>query len=722
MTVATAASEQRPKDGARARYPDEEGFIERDGVRVFWESYGQGEQTLIFLPTWTLVHSRVWKAQIGYFARHFRVICFDPRGNGRSDRPQDPSAYDEDEFAQDTIEVMNACGVDRAVLVTLSRGAQRGMLVAAEHPERVAGIVFIGPMTPLSRLHSLPQRFMFHRLGRALSQKPPLTTRGLGKFNLAYWRGDGYGDFVEWWAKRMLTERRSTKQIEDSIAWSHDTDGRTVAASFLGALAARGRRGQIALAKRVRCPVLVIHGTDDKVTPYPDGKALAKITGGRIETVEGAGHLPHARKPVQVNLALREFVDGTSRRDPTVHRSDGRKRALYISSPIGLGHAQRDVAIARELRNLVDGLEVDWLAQNPVTRVLEAEGERIHPGSEHLANESRHMECESAEHDLHCFQAWRRMDEILINNFMVFHDIAREERYDMWIGDEAWELDYYLHENPREKRARYAWLTDFVGWLPMADGGEHEAYLTADYNAEMVEHIDAHPTLRDRAIFVGNPDDIVDERLGPQLPMIRDWTERNFEFAGYVTGFDPRSLGDRDELRHELGYRPDEKVCIVSVGGSGVGGDLLRRVIASFGDAKRRVPGLRMIVVAGPRIDPETLPQPDGLEVVAYVHNLYRHLAACDLAVVQGGLTTAMELTASRRPFLYFPLRHHFEQNMHVAHRLDRYGAGRRMEFDTAEPDVIAGAIAEEIGRPVAYREVETDGARVAAEKLAELL
>ena len=270
--------------------------------------------------------------------------------------------------------------------------------------------------------------------------------------------------------------------------------------------------------------------------------------------------------------------------------------------------------------------------------MLEGEGERIHPGSAHLANESQHIESESAEHDLHCFQAWRRMDEILINNFMVFHDVAREERYDLWIGDEAWELDYYLHENPGEKRARYAWLTDFVGWLPMPDGGEHEAYLTADYNAEMVEHIAGNPDLRDRAIFVGNPDDIVDERLGPQLPMIRDWTERNFEFAGYVTGFDPRRLGDRDELRHELGYRPDEKVCIVSVGGSGVGGHLLRRVIASFEDAKRHVPELRMIVVAGPRIDPDTLPQPDGLEVVAYVHNLYRHFAACDLAVVQGGL------------------------------------------------------------------------------------
>src|SRR5205085_1665615 len=163
-------------------------------------------------------------------------------------------------------------------------------------------------------------------------------------------------------------------------------------------------------------------------------------------------------------------------RDPTVYKRGG-PRALYISSPIGLGHAQRDVAIARELRERVPGLEVDWLAQDPVTRVLAAGGERIHPASAHLANESGHMESESAEHDLHCFHAWRRMDEILIANFMVFHDLVREDRYDLWIADEGWEIDYYLHENPKEKRAPYAWLTDFVGWLPMPDGGEHEAYL-----------------------------------------------------------------------------------------------------------------------------------------------------------------------------------------------------------------------------------------------------
>jgi UDP-N-acetylglucosamine:LPS N-acetylglucosamine transferase len=129
-----------------------------------------------------------------------------------------------------------------------------------------------------------------------------------------------------------------------------------------------------------------------------------------------------------------------------------------------------------------------------------------------------------------------------------------------------------------------------------------------------------------------------------------------------------------------------------------------------------------MVLVAGPRIDPASLPGADGIEVKPYVHNLYRHLAACDLAVVQGGLTTSMELTASRRPFLYFPLEHHFEQRIHVAHRLDRYGAGRRMEFAESPPEAIAEAIGQEIGHEVDYRPVETGGARRAAERIAELL
>ncbi len=689
----------------RARYPDDSGYVERDGVNLYYEVYGSGEPTVFLLPTWSIIHSRHWKMQIPYLARHCRVITFDGRGNGRSDRPQHPEAYKEREFAADSLAVMDATGTERAVLVSLSLGAQRALLLAGEQPERVEAAVFICPAVPI---------------GEAIAERTHYswdeeldTDEGWAKYNRHYWLRD-YPAFLEFFFSQMFTEPHSTKPIEDCVGWGLETTPETLVATQRGGLDKETTRE---LCSRIQCPVLVIQGAEDAITGPGRGIALAEETGGDLVLLDGSGHGPHARDPVKVNLLLREFAAPPK---PTrwVRGKSRRKRALYVSSPIGLGHAQRDAAIADELRKLHPDLEIDWLAQHPVTAVLEARGERVHPASAHLSNESTHIESESAEHDLHCFQAVRRMDEILLANFMVFHDLVRDEHYDLWIGDEAWELDYYLHENPEQKSAAYVWLTDFVGWLPMDDGGPREAFVTADYNAEMIEHIARFPRVRDRAVFVGNPDDIVPEAFGPELPQIRDWTEQHYDFAGYVTGFDPLDLGDRGAL----GYGDDERVCIVTVGGSGVGAHLLRRVIDAFPEAKQRVPDLRMIVVAGPRIDPESLPRHDGLEVRAYVHDLYRHLAVCDLAVVQGGLTTAMELTANRRPFLFFPLRHHFEQNFHVRHRLERYGAGRCMDFESDGPAEIAAAIAEEIGREVDYLPVETDGAARAAELIADLL
>jgi pimeloyl-ACP methyl ester carboxylesterase/predicted glycosyltransferase len=702
----------RGREQTRARYPDEEGYLEREGVRIFYEVYGEGEPTVLLLPTWSIIHSRHWKMQIPYLARHCRVVTFDGRGNGRSDRPQDPAAYAEHEFAADAIAVLDATQTDRATIVGFSMGGQRGLLLAAEHPERIDGAVFVGPSFPGGG-EPLLERWEYS------FDDEHDTDEGWAKFNKHYWLRD-YAGFVEFFMNKMFSERHSTKPIEDTIGWALETDAQTLIATVEAPELKPEEARE--LARRVRCPVLVVHGADDAIVSASRGAALAEQTGGDLVVLEGSGHAPHVRDPVKVNVLLRDFVAPPKPPASWVRGKSRRKRALYISSPIGLGHAQRDVAIAKELCRLVPDLEIDWLAQHPVTKVLAGEGERIHPASAELANESGHIESESAEHDLHCFQAWRRMDEILLANFMVFHDLAREEQYDLWIGDEAWELDYYLHENPEQKSAAYVWLTDFVGWLPMPDGGEHESYLTSDYNAEMIEHIARFPRIRDRAIFIGNPDDVVPDSFGTDLPVIRDWTEEHYDFAGYVSGFDPAAFADRERLRAELGYSTDEQVCIVTVGGSGVGEHLLRRVMAAYPAAKELVPRLRMIVVAGPRIDPRSLPEADGLEVRPYVHNLYRHLAACDLAVVQGGLTTAMELTANRRPFLYFPLSHHFEQNFHVRHRLERYGAGRCMDFEQSTPNVIASAIAEEVGREVDYRPVETDGAARAAARIAEVL
>jgi pimeloyl-ACP methyl ester carboxylesterase/predicted glycosyltransferase len=709
----TTTVEPTRLEQTRARYPDEEGFVERDGVSVFWERYGEGEPTILFLPTWSIVHSRTWKMQIPYLSRHCRVLTVDPRGNGKSDRPRQSDAYREEEFAADALAVLDATQTERAVLVSLSRGAERALLLAAEHPERVAGMVFIAPALPLppaSPRASAEREFV----------EPRETYEDWEKWNSHYWLAH-YEDFVEFFFSQVFNEPHSTKQREDAVSWALETNPETLVATQV-APRLPNEASVLALIDRVRCPALVIHGRDDAVRPHDSGARLAELLGASFVSLEGAGHCPHARDPVKVNLVLRDFACAPAPAGRWSRGRSRRKRALYISSPIGLGHARRDVAIADELRQLHPDLEIDWLAQHPVTAVLEARGERIHPASADLANESRHIESESAEHDLHCFQAWRRMDEVLLANFMVFHDLVRDDPYDLWVGDEAWELDYYLHENPEQKSAAYVWLTDFVGWLPMPDGGEHEASVTADYNAEMIEHIARYPRLRDRAIFVGDADDVVPDSFGAGLPLIRDWTEQHYDFAGYVTGFDPAEFANRERLRADLGFRPRERICIVTVGGSGVGADLLRRVISAFPEAKRRVPELRMIVVAGPRIDPASLPQHDGLEVRAYVHDLYRVLAACDLAVVQGGLTTAMELTANDRPFLYFPLGHHFEQNFHVRHRLDRYRAGRAMDFGTDGPQAIAAAIADEIGRDVEYRQVDAGGATRAAAMIAELL
>jgi pimeloyl-ACP methyl ester carboxylesterase/predicted glycosyltransferase len=701
--------------------PSETGFATRGDVRIAYKVYeNPGRPTLLLMPAWAIVPSRFWKLQVPYLARHFRVLTFDGRGTGDSDRPAAAESYVDSEFVADALAVLDATATGRAVLVGLSRGAVWSVRLAAQHPDRVDGIVSIGPAVALDPPAAAREQGAFHaRLD---------TTEGSAKYNRRYWLEGGYDDFVDWFVRRMFPEPHSTKQIEDGVAWAHEIEPAILVAATEARLPRDGAAppSEEEACRRVRCPVLVIHGEDDRVRPPATGARMAELTGGSLVRVAGAGHGLPMRDPVEVNLLIKEFVD---RVHPPVVSARWtrplarRRRALYLSSPIGLGHARRDLAIAAELRKLHPDLEIDWLAQHPVTALLEPAGERVHPASAWLANESSHVEAEAGEHDLHAFQAIRRMDQILVNNFMVFHDLADAERYDLVIGDEAWDLDYFLHENPRLKRFAFAWLTDFVGWLPMPDGGSAEAALTADYNAEMLEQRARLRRVRDRSIFVGNRDDVVGLPFGPGLPDIREWTAENFDFAGYVTGFDPPDPASRAALRRRLGYGPDDLLCVVTVGGSGVGEPLLRRILDAVPLARRQVPELKFLVVAGPRIDPGVLPRRRGVSIRGYVPDLHRQLAACDLAVVQGGLTTCMELTASGRPFVYVPLRHHFEQNFHVRHRLERYGAGRCLTYDQAtDPDTLATAMTEELRRTATYRPVETDGAARAAGLLADLL
>jgi pimeloyl-ACP methyl ester carboxylesterase/predicted glycosyltransferase len=711
----------------RAREPDRSGHVDRDGVRIAYEVHGTAGPVILFVPAWAISHSRLWKGQVATFARHHRVVTYDPRGNGESDRPRDPPAYSVKEYVADAVAVLDAVGAARAIVVGNSFGSIVTYLLSALFPDRVEAAVHVGTTLDLVGDGEAP-------LAQALEQfdAPWGGDQGWQRYRYGYWQRDFPG-FVEFFVRQAMSEPHSTKLIEDGIAWGRSTDADTLAHTvrFRGNKTAAEQRAWLAsLAAKIRCQSLVIHGEADAVAPADWGRELARILDVRPEIWERAGHCPQARHPARFNRRLQTFIDEVTcrqRATPRVHRPRSRRRrprVLYLSSPIGLGHVRRDLAIVEALRRRVPDVELEWLAQDPVTRFLHARGEHVHPASAVLANESAHLESEAGEHDLNVFEALRRMDEILVANYSVFAEVVEQGNYDLVVGDEAWEVDHFWHEAPEQKRTRFAWLTDFVGYLPMPAGGDRERMLTADYNAEMLEHVERHPEIRDAAIFVGNRKDVVDIPFGPGLPSIRQWTAEHYEFSGYVSGFEPASLPDRRTLRESLGYEPGEPVIVSAVGGSGVGTGLLRRVIEAHHRVREAIPEVRTVLVTGPRIDPHVLPDAPGLDKRAFLPDLPRHLAASDLAVVQGGLSTTMELTACRRPFLYVPLLNHFEQQIHVRHRLENYRAGRAVDFTTTSADDLAGLVLDTMASTDAsdVRPVETDGADEVARRLCRLL
>jgi pimeloyl-ACP methyl ester carboxylesterase/UDP:flavonoid glycosyltransferase YjiC (YdhE family) len=709
----------------RARLPDESGYIVNNGVRIYYEVHGTGAPTVLLLPAWSIVHSRIWKMQVPYLARHFRVLTFDGRGNGHSDRPLDTAAYDDAEFVADAIAVLGQTDTDQAVLVSLSRGAGYALRLAAEHPERVLGALFSGPAVSL---HDPPPDAQSYDFDAELD-----TEVGWAKWNAPYWRRNWPG-FVDFFMNQIFTEPHSTKHVEDTIGWGLETDPettiRTQEAIYLGTPGRAGsslrRATVLTLAAQVRCPCLVVHGTDDHIVPIASGERLAEALDCPIVAMEGSGHAPNARDPVRFNLAVRDFVESLVPRRPerTVWARPRvrRPRALWISSPIGLGHVLRDLAIAQAVRERVPDLQIEWWAQPPVTAVLEAHGEAVQPISTQMASESAHWESEASAHDLHAFQAYRRMDEIFLANYMLFDDVVQETNYDLWVGDESWEVDHFLHDNPERKIAPYVFTTDVIGFQPTNPDDLREAELCADYNAEKIERRERFPQLRDLSLFIGGFDELPDMSFGRGLPRVREWSARWYDSVPYVVPFDQVAYANRDALRDRLGYGTGFPLLVAAVGGTRVGRDLLELTAEGFAHLRKEQPEARMLMVSGPRIDPAELPDVEGLDRTGYVSNLFEHLACADAAVVQGGLSTTMELVAVGRPFVYFPLQHHWEQQHFVTHRLEHYRAGIRMDYATTTPADLSAAMSRALASKPRYRRIRSGGAQQAADRISALI
>jgi pimeloyl-ACP methyl ester carboxylesterase len=287
----------------RARYPDFEGHVERDGVRLGYEVFGEANDTnttILLMPTWTIIHSRFWKMQVPYLARRYRVITYDGPGNGRSDQVMDPERYSADSYALDAAAVLRARGVESAIVVGLSLGAAFGVRLATLRPDLVSGLVLIGPSIPLTP--ASPER---EATFQSFLEPAPDNPQGWQKYNLAYWRSN-YQDFVEFFFSQCFPEKHSTKAIEDTVRWAAETGPKILEAE---ALKPSPEDPWEELVSQVGCPTLVIHGTRDRISPHARGVRAARLSGGSLLSMEDSGHIPNVRDPVKVNLALREFID-----------------------------------------------------------------------------------------------------------------------------------------------------------------------------------------------------------------------------------------------------------------------------------------------------------------------------------------------------------------------------------------------------------------------------
>jgi UDP:flavonoid glycosyltransferase YjiC (YdhE family) len=398
-----------------------------------------------------------------------------------------------------------------------------------------------------------------------------------------------------------------------------------------------------------------------------------------------------------------------------------KKKVLFISGSIGLSHVIRDLAIAKELHRQNPEMELLWLACPPASTLIEDAGERLLTESDQWANANILVEKSAAkEFGLNLMKYLTDSRGAWGKNAEIFEQVVSREQFDLVIGDEAYEISMALKKDRNQLQAPFVMIYDFIGcdamsWNPL------EKFLAYMWNRQWAENSKFYSDSKNIALFAGELPDVPDISLGPFLPSRRAIAKETWKFIGYILHFDPADYADRAEIKAKLGYKEDPLV-ICSIGGTAVGKSLLALCSRAYPIAQEKIPGLQKVLVYGPHVTPDSFDISSGIETRGYVPALYEHFAASDLAIVQAGGNTTIELTALGRPFLYFPLEDHFEQQIHVTGRLERHRAGIKMQYSQTTPETLAEMIVSNIGKEVTYPPIPIDGAQRAVQLIKQLL
>lgn len=396
-----------------------------------------------------------------------------------------------------------------------------------------------------------------------------------------------------------------------------------------------------------------------------------------------------------------------------------KKHILFISWQGAMGHVTRDLAIVNEFHRITPDVDVSWVAHPLGAKLIQEAGEKLLPESELVGDYNQVLAQATEKFGLNLLKYVRRYQESSKKNAQLVNQLLQKYDFDLIVGDEIYETLVAFAEGKIQLNCPVIMIEDFIG-IQSIDGNfimRMGAYLKNRKLVKATEKTSSTIT----HLFVGEFEDIADRRYDFFLPNCRDFARKYYQFLGHIVRFDPAEYRDKTKIRTKLGYG-DEPLVICATGGTGVGRELLELCGKAYPLLKKEIPDLHMVCVCGellgldpPKLSPE-------VELHRFIPNIYEHYAACDLAVVVGGGTTTIELTALGKPFIFFPLENQFDQQIYVSERIARHKAGIRMEYYQTTPEMLTQTILKNIGRKMEDKSIPFDGAKKAAEIISKHL
>ncbi len=396
------------------------------------------------------------------------------------------------------------------------------------------------------------------------------------------------------------------------------------------------------------------------------------------------------------------------------------KKILFISGSVGLGHIGRDLEIAKALRKREPDLGISWSAEDPASMVLEQAGEKLIPEAKLMAHGNAKLEDSTQGYNANLVKWTMGMRKGWSRNAKMLGKAIETEHFDLVIGDETYEILVEMVGNPSYKTFPFVMIYDFIG-IDSMSRNPYDKVAAFMVNRLWSNAMKAGKAFADRSLFIGEAEDVPDRKFGFMLPNRRELAVKQLDFVGYVLSFDPDKYRNKAEVRKVLGYSK-EPLVVCSIGGTSAGKSLLDLCAQAYPIMKKQLPDLRMVLVCGPHLSPDSIQAPEGVTVRGYVPELFKHLAAADLCIVTGGGTITLELTALQKPFLYFPLEQHFEQEIDVANRCARHRAGVRMVYAKTTAELLSQTALANIGKEVNYAPIPINGAQNAASIISQIL